>query len=67
VRRAHNNKEDVDEDHKQAAVLATLVALYRHPRLSAMKLAGAPNNTPRLYDNASADELRAEIIDTRHR
>jgi hypothetical protein len=31
---------------------------YRHARLSAVKLAGDPNNPVRIHDNASLDELR---------
>jgi hypothetical protein len=43
--------------------LAALAAPYRHARLSAMKLAGGTNNNPvRFKDDATADELREEII-----
>ena len=52
----------VDEDYKQAAMLAALAAPYRHARLSAMKLADGPNNPVRFKDNATADELRAEVM-----
>ena len=52
----------VDQDYKDAATLAALVAPYRHARLSAMKLAGDPNNPARFKDDATADELRAEIM-----
>jgi hypothetical protein len=38
-----------------------MAAPYRHARLSAMKLAGDPNNPPHFKDDATADELRAEI------
>ena len=55
-------KEEVDEDYKQAAALAALVAPYRHARLSAMKLAGDPSNPVRFKDDATADELRAELM-----
>ena len=57
-----SNRPDTDEDYKQAATLAALAAPYRHARLSAMKLAGDPNNPMRVFDNASADELRAETM-----
>jgi hypothetical protein len=57
---AGRNEEEVDEDYKQAAALAALVAPYRHARLSAVKLAGDPNNPA--HDNATADELRAELM-----
>ena len=59
---AGRKKEEVDEDYKQAAALAALVAPYRHARLSAVKLAGDPNNPERFRDDATADELRAEIM-----
>jgi hypothetical protein len=47
----------------QAASLAEKVAPYSHARLSAMKLAGGSNNpVPRIRDDITADELRAEIM-----
>ena len=52
----------VDQDYKDAATLAALVAPFRHARLSAMKLAGDPNNPARFKDDATADELRAELM-----
>ncbi len=52
----------VDQDYKDAATLAALVAPFRHARLSAMKLAGNPNNPVHFRDDATADELRAEIM-----
>ena len=52
----------VDQDYKDAATLAAMAAPYRHARLSAVKLAGDPNNPVRFNDNATADELRAEIM-----
>jgi hypothetical protein len=52
----------VDQDYKDAATLAALAAPYRHARLSAMKLAGDPNSPLRIRDDASADEIRAEIM-----
>jgi hypothetical protein len=56
------SQRQVDEDYKQAAALAALVAPYRHARLSAMKLAGDPNNPVRmLSEDATADELREEV------
>jgi hypothetical protein len=42
--------------------LAALVAPYRHARLSAVKLAGDPNNPARFRDDATAGELRVEIM-----
>ena len=59
---AGRKAEEVDEDYKQAAALAALVAPYRHARLSAMKLAGDPNNPARFKDDATADELRTELM-----
>jgi hypothetical protein len=56
--------KEIDEDYREAAALASLAAPYRHARLSAMKLAGDPNNPARFKDNATADELRAEL--TKH-
>jgi hypothetical protein len=52
---------DVDDDYRQAAALAALVAPYRHPRLSAAKLAGGPNDRGSPWDDATAEELKAEI------
>jgi hypothetical protein len=59
---AGRKNQEVDEDYRQAATLAALVAPYRHERLSAMKLPGDPNNTARFKDDATADELRAEVM-----
>jgi hypothetical protein len=53
--------EEVDQDYRQAAALAALAAPYRHSRLSAMKLAGDPNNPVRIRDDATLEELRAEM------
>jgi hypothetical protein len=54
--------KEIDEDYREAAALASLAAPYRHARLSAMKLAGVPDNSLRIKDDASADELREEIM-----
>ena len=51
----------VDQDYKDAATLAALVAPYRHARLSAVKLAGDQNIPVRFKDDATTDELRAEL------
>ena len=59
---AGREAEEVDEDYKQAAALAALVAPYRHARLSATKILGDPNNPVHFRDDATADELRAEIM-----
>jgi hypothetical protein len=54
--------EIVDGYYERAAHLAALAAPYRHARLSAVKLAGDPNNPVRFKDDATAEELRAEMI-----
>jgi hypothetical protein len=51
-------QSEIDAD-KEAAALA---APYRHARLSAVKLAGDSNKAARFKDNATADELRHEIV-----
>jgi hypothetical protein len=56
------SQSEVDADYEKAAHLAALVAPYRHARLSAMKLAGDPNNPVRIRDDASMEELRAEMM-----
>jgi hypothetical protein len=56
------NSASVDEDYKNAAALAAMVAPFRHARLSAMKIADDPNNSARVWDNASIEELRAEVL-----
>ena len=45
----------------QAVSIAEKIAPYRHARLSAVKLAGDPNSLARFKDDATADELRAEL------
>jgi hypothetical protein len=57
---AGRNHSEVDADFERAAHLAAMVAPYRHARLSAVKLAGDPNNPVHFKDDATADELRAE-------
>jgi hypothetical protein len=54
--------KEIDEDYREAAALASLAAPYRHARLSAMKLAGDPSNRLLIRDDATADELRAEVM-----
>jgi hypothetical protein len=56
------DQSQVDADYEEAAHLAALLAPYRHARLSAVKLAGDPNNPVRLKDDATTEELRAEIM-----
>jgi hypothetical protein len=52
----------IDAAMIQAVQIAEKVAPYRHARLSAIKLAGDPNNPVRFKDDATADELRAEMM-----
>jgi hypothetical protein len=59
---AGRKNEVVDADYKQAAALAATVAPYRHARLSAMKLAGDTNAPSRFKDDATAEELREEVM-----
>jgi hypothetical protein len=48
--------------YRRASMAAALAAPYRHARLSAMKLAGDPNNPVRIRDDATLEELRAEMM-----
>ena len=62
---AKANKEKpevVDESMLQAVSIAEKIAPYRHARLSAIKLAGDPNSSVRFKDDATAEELRAEVM-----
>jgi hypothetical protein len=47
---------------KEAAAIAEMIVPYRHPRLKAITLAGDPNSLLRIRDDASADEMRVEIM-----
>jgi hypothetical protein len=53
--------EVIDAAMIQAVQIAEKIAPYRHARLSALKLAGNPTNPLSPWDNATAEELRAEI------
>jgi hypothetical protein len=55
-------QEIVDAAFRDAVAIAEKVAPYRHPRLSAMKLAGDPNNSMRIKDDATVEEIRAELM-----
>ena len=55
-------QEIVDAAFRDAVAIAEKVAPYRHPRLSAMKLAGDPNNPMRIKDDATVEEIRAELM-----
>ena len=54
--------EAIDANMLQAVSIAEKIAPYKHARLSAVKLAGDPNNPVRFKDDASADELRQEVM-----
>jgi hypothetical protein len=53
--------EVIDAAMMQAVQIAEKIAPYRHARLSSLKLAGNPTNPVSPWDDATADELRAEI------
>jgi hypothetical protein len=52
----------IDAAMIQAVQIAEKIAPYRHARLSAVKLAGDPNSPVRFKDDATAEELRDEIM-----
>ena len=54
--------ETIDANMLQAVSIAEKIAPYRHARLSATKVLGDPNNAVHFRDDATADELRAEIM-----
>jgi hypothetical protein len=54
--------EVVDKNLQKAVEIAEKVAPYRHSTLTAIKLAGDPNNPARIKDDATLDELRAEVV-----
>ena len=58
----HMKAEIVDSYMQKAIEVAEKVAPYRHARLSAVKLAGAPSNAVAFKDDATADELRAGVM-----
>jgi hypothetical protein len=62
LKRSGGKAEVIDANLRDAAAIAEKIAPYRYPRLSAVKLAGDPNNPARFKDDATADELRAEIM-----
>ena len=63
IAKANKGKpEVVDESMLQAVSIAEKIAPYRHARLSATKILGDPNNPVHFRDDATADELRAEIM-----
>ena len=58
------NKPEAEIDAAMALALhaAEKCAPYRHARLTAIKLAGDPNNPLRMLDTATTEELKAEIM-----
>ena len=54
--------ETIDANMLQAVSIAEKIAPYRHARLSATKILGDPNNPVHFRDDATADELRAELM-----
>jgi hypothetical protein len=62
LQRSGGNKADIDADLLKAAMIAEKVAPYRFAKLSAVKLAGDPNNPIRIKDEATAAQLRTEIL-----
>jgi hypothetical protein len=61
--KTNNMKPEIVDNYMQKAIeVAEKVAPYRHARLSAVKLAEDPNNPVRFKDDASAAELREEIM-----
>jgi hypothetical protein len=54
--------EQIDQDYRDAAHLAVLAAPFRHSKLTATKILGDPNNPVHFRDDATAEELRAEIM-----
>jgi hypothetical protein len=62
LKRSGGKAEVIDANLRDAAAIAEKIAPFRHARLSTMKLAGDPNNPWRIKDDATADELRAELM-----
>jgi hypothetical protein len=58
AKQAKQPDEVIDVAMVQAVQIAEKIAPYRHARLSAVKLAGDPNNPVRVHDNATIEELR---------
>ncbi len=55
------NEKQSDADLDRAVSIAAMIAPYRHARLSAMKLAGDPNE-PLIPENMTMEQLRADIV-----
>jgi hypothetical protein len=59
--RAVGNHERAEHYYLNALLAAEKVAPFRHPRLSAIKLAGDPNAHKDFEDSASLEELKAMV------
>jgi hypothetical protein len=53
---------EVDAAMNLALDAAERCAPYRHARIATIKLSGDPHNPLRMFDTATADELKAEIM-----
>jgi hypothetical protein len=63
VAKQNNGTADViDANFLQAVSIAGKIAPYKRARLSAVKLAGDPNNPVRIKDDATTEELREEVM-----
>jgi len=62
AKQTKQHDEVIDAAMIQAVQIAEKIAPYRHTRLSAVKLAGDPNNPARFKNDASIEELRAEVM-----
>ena len=62
LKRSGGKAEVIDANLRDAAAIAEKIAPYRHARPSAMKLARGSEQPAALRDDATADELRAEIM-----
>ncbi len=58
---SEGNKQIIAANYKEAVAIAKEVAGFRHPRLSAVKIAGNPNE-PLIPDNMTIEQLRQDIV-----
>ena len=63
LKQINGKPEQIDGDLKEAAAITEMIVPYRRARLSAVKLAGDPHSPLRIRDDASADEIRAKIME----
>jgi hypothetical protein len=62
LKQINGKSEQIDANLKEAAAIAEMIVPYRHPRLKAITLAGDPHSSLHIRDDASADEIREEIM-----